>query len=118
MDPDTRACVAYIAGAVISGAFPHQLVDKGRNLRIQVKGTIKGGAVEVFDYERNCKIMGKLPKLFDFGTNTALELEISGKNFSGHSKHVEHPFAGMVEARKVKLHDYDEARDFYYELGD
>jgi len=118
MNPDTRACIAYVAGCVISGKTPHEVIDKAREVRLRVKGAVKGTVVEVFDYERNCKLMGTLPTLFDFGADMALTLEISGKNFSGHDKHVEHHFAGTVEARHVKLHDYDEARDFHYELGE
>jgi len=118
MDAGTRACVAYVAGCAISGAPSHQLLDKTRNVTIRMRGSVKGKVVEVFDYERNCKVMGKLPNLTDLGTNTHISLEISGKNFSGYGKHVEHPFTGTVEAKEVKLHDYDEARDFYYKLGE
>jgi len=118
MNPDLRTCIAYVAGCLITGTTPHQVFDKARNLRVRMKGSIKGGVVEVFDYERNCKFMGSLPTLFDFGTDTAFSLEISGKNFSGRDKHAEQYIAGTVEGKRIKLHDYGQARDFYYELGE
>ena len=79
-------------------------------------GTIKGTTVEIMDCDRECKFMGTLPTLFDFGTNTALSLEISGKNFSGTDKASGMYFTGMIQGSQVKLYDYAESREFLYDL--
>jgi len=116
MDAGTRACVAYVAGCAISGVTSHQVLDKTQNVTNRMKGSVKGKVVEVFDYERSCKIMGTLPSLIDLGTNTRISLEISGKSFSGEDKTGGVYFTGTVEGKGVKVHDYGLRRDFLYEI--
>jgi len=116
MDSGTRACIAYVAGCAIAGVTSHQVLNKTDNVTIRLKGSIRGKSVEVFDYERNCKVMGTLPNLVDLGTNTRVSLEISGKTFSGEDKTEGVYFTGTVEGKAIKVHDYGLRRDFFYEL--
>jgi len=85
-------------------------------MRIQMKGSFKGKTIEVMDYERNCQLMGTLPTLFEFSTNTPITLEVSGKTFFGRDKKTDQFFGGAVEGRKVKVHDYLDAKDYFYDL--
>jgi len=116
MDAGMRASVAYVVGCVISEITSREVFDKARNLRIQMKGSFKRNTIEVMDYERNCKLMGTLPTLFEFCTNTPITLEIRGKSFFGRDKKSDQFFGGAVEGRKVKVHDYREAKDYFYDL--
>ena len=116
MDPGTRACVAYVVGCVILGSASHQVFDKARGLHIQMKGSIQGTTVEILDYERNCKCMGTLPTLFEFGTNTPITLEIRGRSFFGRDRKSDQFFGGAVEGGEVKVHDYRDAKDYFYTL--
>ena len=116
MDPGTRACVAYVAGCIISGSDASHVYDNTRSTRVRVRGVIQGKAVEVFDYDRNCRFFGTLPKLIDYGRNTHVSLEITGKQFSGYDEGSSHYFVGSVSGRSVILHDYGESRHFSYSL--
>ena len=114
MNSGTRACIAYVAGCVVSGSDAPLMFDNDQSTRVRVRGVIKGNAVELYDYERNCRFFGILPMLIDKGTNSHVSLDVRGKRFSGYDQGSSHYFAGCVSGRSVILHDYGESRHFSY----
>jgi hypothetical protein len=116
LEPGTRACIAYVAGRLISGRAADHLFDMSKAKYLNISGSIEGAEVNVFDFERRCRFTGTLPSLFDYGCNTRITLKIEGSRFSGFDLRAAHLFAGSMEDNQVKLYDYGVSRKFSYQL--
>jgi hypothetical protein len=116
MSPGTRACIAYVAGRVVSGAAQSYVYDHAVAKRLNVGGTINGPRVGLYDYERGCNFHGQLPHLHDDGTGARVVLEISGNRFSGHDHASGHSFSGKVDGASISFTDHVAGQSFSYSL--
>lgn len=116
MSPGTRACVAYIAGRVISGATGSYLHDHTEARQLNIGGTVHGKRIGLYDYERKCGFSGSLPYLFDDGTSAQVILDINGDLFEGRDGASGHQFSGSVVGSLISLRDDSSGQCFKYSL--
>jgi hypothetical protein len=116
MSPGTRACIAYVAGRVVSGATTSYLYDHTEARRLNIGGTVRGDRVGLYDYDRKCSFSGSLPYLFDDGTSAQVLLEISGAAFGGRDGASGKQYSGSVLGSLISLRDHISGQSFKYSL--
>jgi hypothetical protein len=116
MSPGTRACIAYVAGRIITGTARSYVYDHAESKHVNVGGTINGNRIGLYDYERGCNFHGALPHLRDDGTGAGVSLQIDGNRFSGHDHGSGHAFSGSVDGPSISVYDHVVARHFAYSL--
>jgi hypothetical protein len=84
MHPNTRACVAYIAGKLITGSGSSSVYDYSQSRHINISGTVDVSHVGVYDHNRGCHFSGNLPNLYDYGRGAHVSLNINGTQFGGY----------------------------------
>jgi hypothetical protein len=114
MNPGTRACLAYVAGRVVSGSNRSSVYDYSRSKHISIGGSIDKNRVNIYDYERNCHFSGTLPRLYDYGISANVSLEIKGTSFSGYDYGASHAFSGSVRGSSISVYDYGVSQHFSY----
>ncbi len=58
MQPNTRACVAYIAGCLVAGRTAPSVFDRSQAKAILISGTVTRRKVEIYDHDRRCYFTG------------------------------------------------------------
>jgi hypothetical protein len=116
MNNGTRACIAYIAGCIISRQSSSHIYDYSQSRYINIGGNITENNVGIYDYDRGCHFSGTLPSLYDYGRNAHLQLKINGNQFSGYDYGDGHHFSGTVSGRSITLYDYGESQHFGYSI--
>ncbi len=58
MKQNTRACIAFIAGCLISGKTNSAIYDYSQSKHISINGKVKEGNVNIYDYSRSCYVSG------------------------------------------------------------
>jgi hypothetical protein len=111
-----RSTIAYIAARLISG---HD--DYARSKYVSFTGSVDITNVNLFDYERDCYLTGRLAggsgNLFDYGAGQYLQIHISGSNFKGFDYATSAHFQGSVSERAVQLYDYEHGAYFNYQIN-
>lgn len=116
MIPNTRACIAYVAGKAISGAGGSNVYDHSQSRHVSIGGSVNSGSVNVYDYDRGCHFSGALPQLYDYGISAHVSLEIYGTQFKGYDYGSGHHYTGTVNGSSVSIYDYGESQHFNYNL--
>lgn len=116
MNPNTRACIAYVAGKAISGSGGSHIYDYQQSKHLTVGGSVSGSSVGVFDYGRKCHSSGTLPQLFDYGNNAHISIDIKGSGFQGYDYGSGNHFMGSVNGSAITVFDYGESQHFNYSL--
>ena len=116
MNAGTRACIAYVAGRVISGSGGSTVYDYSQSRHVSMSGSIDGNTIGVYDHNRGCHFSGTLPSLYDYGTRAHVSLEIDGSQFNGYDYAGRHHFSGSVSGSSVQVYDYGESKHFSYAL--
>jgi len=112
----SRACIAYIAGRIISGSMSSIIEDHDRSRRILIAGTICTDGVELRDYTRGCLVSGRLTGIHDHGTGARISLRIYGAIFSGYDEVTGHSFSGNVEGATILVFDHEDQQVYSYTL--
>ena len=112
----SRACIAYIAGRVISGARSSQIQDHERSRHILIAGAVSADHVELYDYARGCQITGPLTHIHDHGTGAQICLRIYGSTFSGSDEITGRSFSGNVSGDLVVVFDHGDQRVYSYTI--
>jgi hypothetical protein len=111
LNSGTRACIAYIAGRIISGKESAGVFDLSQSMHFSFSGNVRDDIVSLHDHERNCAVVGKGDALrlhlHDFGTNSELSLKIKGKQFSGIDYGTSKHFNGSVNGSTISVYDYE-----------
>ncbi|MFZ5507556.1 MAG: hypothetical protein ACOY7P_18885 [Pseudomonadota bacterium] len=76
VSPGVLACIAYAAARVALGPCASQVFDHARNALARVGGTVSGGRVGLYDYDRGCNFSGTLPELWDDGERVRIVLHV------------------------------------------
>jgi hypothetical protein len=116
MHPNTRACVAFIAGKIISGSGNSSVYDYSQSKYINISGSVSATKVSAYDHDRGCHFGGNLPSLYDYGRSVHVSLEINGQDFKGYDYGDSQHFTGKVNGRSVSFYDYGESQYFNYSV--
>ena len=122
MKHETRVCIAYIAGRLITKSRPRFVFDQLQSRHLIVKGKVRQTGVYVHDFSRNCYVTGDGKKgsftLYDQGErcHVSLKIEFEEKKFSGYDNGTRSHFSGKVEDVTVKFFDYADNRLFSFRL--
>ena len=120
MNPNTRACVAYVAGVLIGGKNSASVYDYLQSKHISISGTVTENNVNIYDHDRGCNFGGSGNvgqfSLYDYGGNHHVQLKISGKHFDGYDYGASCNFSGNVNGNSISLYDYGESKNFNYSI--
>ncbi len=116
MNAATRACVAYVAGRVISKSDATNVYDYSRSKHVLFSGDIDGDDVRAYDHDRSCHFGGSIPNLYDYGRRVHVQLNIDGTEFRGYDYGDQHHFSGKVNGQQIQLYDYGESKHFNYSV--
>ena len=116
MHPNTRACIAYVAGKLISGSGSSSVYDYSRSRHISISGSVDASHVGVYDHDRGCHFSGSLPNLYDYGRSAHISLNINGNQFSGYDHGDSHHFSGLVNGSSISIYDNGASMHFNYSV--
>jgi hypothetical protein len=118
MKTDVRACVAYIAGRLISKKKALTLYDVSRSKHLVFSGSVSARKFDIHDYARDCQMSGRGSRssyrLYDQGEAQHLDLIIDGQKFDGYDYGSICHFTGTVNGSIISLFDYGARRNFTY----
>ena len=115
MDPDSRACVAYIT-AVLCGSSGSHVYDYSASKYKSISGNVDSSHISIFDYDRSCYVSGSPTSLFDYGNNAHIQLNMNGSQFSGYDYNTGNHFSGSVNGNSVSLYDYETSSYYNYSV--
>lgn len=116
MNAGTRACIAYIAGRLITRGTGGNIYDFSRSKHFSFSGSVEAQRVNVYDHDRSCHFGGTPPSLYDFGGRHHVRLELNGQQFSGYDFGAQHHFRGSVQGTRISLYDFGESKHFHFNL--
>ena len=118
MDANTRACIAYIAGRLVSGKISSSVYNYASGRRIGVSGTIQPSRVNAFDQDELCHVSGNgidgKYSLYHHTQCHHIELEFNGERFKGYDYGTGSHFHGSVSGCSICLYDFEESSHFNY----
>ena len=103
MSPGTSACIAYLASRLISGHAAMRIFDAQRVCWVRIGGTIHGGRVGLYDYDRGGSVSGDLPDIFDACADVRLKLFLDGSRFLVHGEERSSELHGVVDGLDVEI---------------
>ena len=112
MNPNTRACVAYITAGLSGLVKVTSLYDHTETKPLNVTGVVAAGKIDVYDFDRSCHVSGSLENLYDYGNKAHIQITVNGDKFSGYDYASKFHFSGTVEEGVVSLYDYQ--TEVYY----
>ena len=116
MNANTRACLAYIAGALVNGKGGRAVYDHTRSKHIEIGGSVTPFRINICDFERGCNLTGTLSNFYDSGSNSHISLCVTGNSFRGHDTTCGESFTGRVNGNSVSIYDDDDWTCFSYWL--
>lgn len=114
MNQNTRACIAYIAAKLISGAGGATVYDHSQSKYINISGTVSGSRINIYDHERKSHVRGTIASFYDGGIGAHMLINIDGKRFNGRIHDSNCRYSGTVNGKSVTFYDYEESRHFNY----
>jgi hypothetical protein len=119
MDPKKRRMVAYIAGRLILNKESTAVYDHATKKWFNAAGACKRDKIEVFDYERQCYMVGVIQNgrmsIFDNGSQKFVELKLKGgKKFEGFDYESGKHFGGEADPKAVALYDFQDKKYYHY----
>ena len=120
VQPEVRACVAYIAGRLISKAEHATIYDYSRVQFVSINGAVGEQAVDVYDFSRGCSIRGNFTgskySLYHYGKGHFVDLAVQGNAFRGYDFGSGFYFHGNMAGPRVNLCDMQTKSWFDYAL--
>lgn len=123
MNPNTRACIVYVAGRIILKTKASSVTDFDQGKILIIDGEVEENKVEIYDFDRNCNFCGELQgntwDLYDYGDSyhNRITLEFSARQFEGYDYGASCNFSGDVDGDDVSLYDFGESRMFLYNIS-
>ena len=116
MNANSRACVAYIATAIISKSTPQSVFDYTQGKHISISGSVNTSSVSIYDHDRGCHLSGNSKSLYDYGTGSHISLSVNGNQFRGFDYSQGHHYKGTISGKSVSIYDYGESKYFNYKM--
>ena len=120
MKPNPRACVAFIAGCLISGQNALSVYDNSRKKYLSISGRLQPESVNIYDHDQECHISGNGNSgnfsLYHHGDSHHISLWINGNRFNGYDHGTSSHFSGHVSGPLVKIYDHGEGSYFDYSV--
>ena len=120
MRPNVRACLACVAGRLISGRTASSVHDCSASRHIPISGDVDDCKVSVYDHERGCAFSGSGSSgdfsLYHYGDRHQVSLKIDGDQFTGYDYGSMCHFEGGVSGRSITLYDYGSGAYHSYSL--
>lgn len=107
MDDSTRACIAYIAGALVNKKYGGTVYDNSQSRYKNISGSVEQHDVNIFDHDRGSYITGAINSLYDFCRNSTVSLSVKGNRIYGYDHGDGHEFSGSVEGNTVSIYHHD-----------
>ena len=104
MQPNTKACVAYIAGCSTSGKNSSSIYDYDQGKYINISGSVSSMQANIYDHDRGCYVQGQLGNLYDYGVGSHIQLKINGNQFSGYDYNSGTHFQGSVNGNNITFY--------------
>lgn len=112
MDAQRKACIAYIIG-VSENARATAVFDYSLGRFSSYSNTGQRGNFQVYDFSRNCYVMGHLSGLYDFGTNSYINISMNNGSFSGYDFGTSSYFSGTISGNVVTIYDSQSSMNVY-----
>lgn len=120
MKENTRACIAYIAGCLISNKSVSSIYDQTQSKHFNINGTVSLEMVNIYDYDRGCYITGGGGgveiNLLDHGNGKPLNITFHKNEFKGYDEDSASNFSGMVNGSLVSVFEYGGSNWFRYNV--
>lgn len=101
MKRSLQACIAYIAGAAISGNRNFSLHDCGKERRVLISGTVTDDRVDITHHKKGYHLTGPLSKIRDSDKGIKLDMTLDGDRFKGKLNGTK--FKGRVKGTQISL---------------
>jgi hypothetical protein len=116
LESELRACVAYIAGRLVSGRSSSSVYDYSQSKHTAIAGTVTNRQVAIYDYERGAYISGGAAQFYDYDEGCYISLQLTGNNFRGFDYGSASHFSGSVNGRNILMFDYEKGSHFQYSI--
>jgi hypothetical protein len=119
MNHEIRACVASIAGHLITGKRIHSLYDYSRYSHIEVSGLIGDEKVQELSPARRSQTAGSGGTKYRYCCSNGcfIDLTVKGNTFIGYVRERSYFFAGNVRGESIYLFDHGESSHFTYRIN-
>jgi hypothetical protein len=110
-----RRAIAYmVAKATDIDKEISAIYDYKESAYFNFSGTLQD-QVNLYDHSRSCYITGNLSSLYDYGTNTYMNLEIDAQNFKGYDYESNTYYSGNIAGGSISFYDYEDSS--YYNFS-
>ena len=106
--------MAYIASVMCGLSKVTSFYDHAQSKNLNVSGTVTAGEIDVYDFDRSCRVSGSLDNLYDYGNGAHIHLAINGDKFSGYDYASKFHYTGAVEGGLVSVYDYETSKYYRY----
>jgi hypothetical protein len=111
MNPLTRACIAYIAGRLVSEEGSSSIYDHSQKVRISFDGIVTPANVDVCDETKKCCFSGSGHDsrfyLCDRSGLYHVDLKIVDNTFEGYDYSASCDFIGKVNGTSISIRECD-----------
>jgi len=120
MQPDTRTCIAYIAGRIISGKRLFVLYDYARALHIDMSSLPHSHCLKQFGNGRKISLShsdwgGRYRYACGYGH--FFDIAVHGTTFIGYASEGSSHFIGNVRGEAIYLYDHGESTHYNYRIS-
>lgn len=107
MIANTRACIALIAVGLIFGKKASSVYDHTQSKHIKISGKVDWTIVNIYDHDRGCSVAGNPGTLFDYGSNSHIQIKIHENRISGYDYASNSHFSGSANVDSVTIYDHE-----------
>lgn len=114
MTDEKRAALAFICGSKYMESMVTRLYDDNRIKYIPYNIQRNQYGFNMFDYDRRSYLNGNDNQIFDFITDSYIQVVYNGYSFSGVDYQSNNAFNGTVSGNKISIYDYEHKSYFNY----
>lgn len=116
MTDEKRAAVAFICGNKFRDYVATRLFDYNRNKYIPYNIQKNMYGFNMFDYDRASYLNGNDNQIFDFATNSYIQIVYNNFSFSGFDYQSGTSFNGIINNDSVSIYDYQSMMYYNYHI--